>query len=287
MINIASNSYSNWDDRGIEDMDNFVSITSCGFQKFITKNYKITRETGRIDYQIIYIVGGKGYFQFGDGTREISKGHMVTYLPGQSQSYHYNYEDGTELYWIHFSGYAMKDFLQKLGIWDKQVLHVGDHIECVELFKKITYELQVKRPQFNHYACAYLIEMLSAVARKSELELDNNEAITEDMRKAILYMYENYNKDYYISQVARECNLSLFRFIHKFKASTGMTPLQYITKIRIDTAKDLLSNSSLSVSEVSSIVGYEDALYFSKVFKSITGTAPKTFKANLNLRNSP
>ena len=286
MISIAGNAYSNWDDKGVLNIDNFVSVTSCGFQKFLTRNLKIKREAGRIDYQLIYISEGKGYFQFGDDTLEISKGNLVVFLPGQPQCYNYKWEDGTELYWIHFTGYAIKEFMEELGIWYKQVLYIGDNKECIELFKKITYELQLKRHQFIHYASAYLIEMLSSISRKqSEFDIESNITITDDIKKAILYMHAYYNKDVYVNELAKECNLSLFRFIHKFKASTGITPLQYLTKIRIDAAKDLLSNSSLSVSEVSSIIGYEDPLYFSKVFKSVTGISPRVFKNNLDFKS--
>jgi AraC-like DNA-binding protein len=74
------------------------------------------------------------------------------------------------------------------------------------------------------------------------------------------------------------CSLSLFRFIHKFKDLTGMTPIEYLTQIRINEAKFLLSNSPLNVAEISSIVGYDDPLYFSRVFKKVTGISPKNYK---------
>lgn len=281
MINILGNSYSDWNDSGINDIENFVSVTSCGFQKFITKDLTISREKGRIDYQIIYIVEGKGTFHFGGQQQEISQGSIITYLPWQPQLYSYNCIDGTELYWIHFSGYAVKEFLEKLNLYDHQVLQVGYVKECIELFKKITYEIQVKRSQFTHYASAYFIELLSCLARKrSNIEPESGMSITDDIRKAILMMHQNYSQPFYVNELAKACNLSLYRFIHKFKGSTGLTPLQYMTKIRMDTAKDLLSNSSLSVSEVSRIVGYPDPLYFSKVFKSSTSLSPSGFKAH-------
>jgi AraC family transcriptional regulator, arabinose operon regulatory protein len=279
VINIDGNSYDNWDDRGILDGEQFASVTSCGYQKFITKNYTVAREKGRIDYQIIYIVEGKGCYTFEDGYREVEKGNIVLFLPSQPQNYTYYYKDKTELYWIHFSGYAVKGLLEKLGIHSQQVLYIGDNKECIELLKKTTYELQLKRPHFINYTCAYLIELLSSIARKlDDMSLESSITITEDIRKAILNMHMNYGKELSVKELAKECNLSLFRFIHKFKSSTGMTPLSYLIKVRMDVACELLSNSSLSVSEVASIVGYKDPLYFSKAFKKTKGVSPKNYK---------
>jgi AraC family transcriptional regulator of arabinose operon len=279
MIDISGNSYDNWDDRGILDREGFASVTSCGYQKFITKNFTITRDRGRVDYQVIYLLEGKGHYKFPDGIREIGKGYVLLFQPGQPQNYTYYFKDKPELYWIHFSGYAVKDLLERLNIGDRQVYYVGDSKECIELLKKTTYELQLKRPGFMSYGAAYLIELLASIARKqADLDLESGAVITEDIRKAILNMHMNYSRELSVSDLARECNLSLFRFIHKFKASTGMTPLSYLIKIRMDAARKLLSDSSLSVSEVASVVGYKDPLYFSKAFKKLEGTSPKNFK---------
>ena len=53
--------------------------------------------------------------------------------------------------------------------------------------------------------------------------------------------------------------------------------LDYLVKTRIDESKFLLTNSSLKIKEVANEVGYEDSLYFSKVFKKITGVSPKEY----------
>ena len=80
------------------------------------------------------------------------------------------------------------------------------------------------------------------------------------------------NKDY-----AKICGVSEYHFIRKFKAETGLTPLQYKTKIVIKKAIDLLETTNLNISEISRMLGFEDSLYFSRVFKKETGTSPKKY----------
>jgi AraC-like DNA-binding protein len=57
-----------------------------------------------------------------------------------------------------------------------------------------------------------------------------------------------------------------------------MTPMKYITDIRMNEAKKLLSESSLHVKEVAAVVGYDNPLYFSRIFRSTVGIPPSEYK---------
>ena len=62
--------------------------------------------------------------------------------------------------------------------------------------------------------------------------------------------------------------------MHRFKEQVGMSPMEYLTSIRLDKAKWLIINSSLSIKEISNIIGYDDPLSFSKLFKRVEGISP-------------
>ena len=59
----------------------------------------------------------------------------------------------------------------------------------------------------------------------------------------------------------------------------GMTPMQYITFLRITRAKELLRSTDYSIQEISSMVGYENPLYFSRIFKKQTGYSPSEYRS--------
>lgn len=148
----------------------------------------------------------------------------------------------------------LKNLIVKVGISDI----------FIELFEKIIIELQIKKPNYMFMASAYFLQLLASIGRQIVLPSDESTSPSSHTIKRVLTkIHMKYNESFSVSDLAHDCNLSLYRFIHKFKADTGMTPVEYITQIRINEAKKLLSESSLNVTEVSSIVGYENPLYFS------------------------
>ncbi|OQB13778.1 MAG: Arabinose operon regulatory protein [Firmicutes bacterium ADurb.Bin193] len=277
MINIFTNSVEHRANYGIQDNENYMSVNSCGYLKLLTQNSSVSRDTGRVDYQIIYIIKGKGYYSFGDEITEIGNGNIVIFQPNIPQRYNYYFKDSTELYWVHFTGYAARKNLSELGLLDRRSYFIGESGECIELFKKVISELKIKKPLFMHYCSVYLVELILNIARILAA-LNEGLVVSDDIKKAIELMHANYNQNHPIGFYAQKSNLSMYRFIHKFKAATGVSPLEYITRIRINGAKDLLSSSSHSISEISSIVGYDNPLYFSRIFKRETGVSPSAYK---------
>lgn len=68
-------------------------------------------------------------------------------------------------------------------------------------------------------------------------------------------------------------------FARRFKAATGDTPINYLHRLRINTAKHLLESDLKSVRQVSREVGYEDLTFFRRLFKRYTGTPPREYRA--------
>ena len=66
--------------------------------------------------------------------------------------------------------------------------------------------------------------------------------------------------------------------IRCFRQRTGMTPQRYLTDIRLNQAKELLAASSLNVGEIAAVVGYENALYFSRIFRKYVGVSPREYR---------
>ena len=75
-----------------------------------------------------------------------------------------------------------------------------------------------------------------------------------------------------------QCGLSEYHFIHLFREYTGFSPHAYVTRLRLDKAKDLMVSTTMNISEIAFAVGYANPLYFSRLFKRHTGLSPSRFR---------
>lgn len=110
-----------------------------------------------------------------------------------------------------------------------------------------------------------------------EVSGSRNQRNLKMVHKAVEYINEHYHYDLSLEEVARSAGLSSYYFSHIFKKETGKTFIEFLTDVRIEQAKRLLSDSEFNVSEISRRVGYQDPKYFSRVFKNLVGVPPSKF----------
>lgn len=101
--------------------------------------------------------------------------------------------------------------------------------------------------------------------------------------RARSYIQENYGKDISLDDVSKEVNVSPYYFSKLFKEESGENFIEYLTKIRIDHAKEMLKNPELSVKEIGLRSGYSDPNYFSRIFKKQTDMTPREFRERSGL----
>jgi transcriptional regulator GlxA family with amidase domain len=97
--------------------------------------------------------------------------------------------------------------------------------------------------------------------------------------EAIEYIEQNYRSAMKIEDLAAHVNMSASRFFPKFKEQTGVTPIEYINRYRVNRAILLLiSGDDLSIETVSEQSGFESSAYFRRTFKKITGISPRKYR---------
>ena len=111
----------------------------------------------------------------------------------------------------------------------------------------------------------------------------DNVRVVEEIDKATSYFNEHYSEPINIDEYAEQNHVSVSWFIRNFKQCTGSTPMQYILAKRIYNAEVLLRDPHYNMTEISHIVGYENPLYFSRIFKKAKGLSPSEFRKNLEL----
>lgn len=263
-----------------KDSSTPLVVGSCGTYRLKTRPKLPTYwQKGRRDYQILYVANGKTHFWF-DGKEEIvSADHMVLYKPEEIQKYVYYLEDNPEVFWIHFTGSDVKNILAYHGIsLDEHVFYCGVLPDYKALFRKIIQELQLCRYGYEDYIASLFNDILLLVDRQQHEQKKATGNVQEQIERAAAYFNENYNTKISIDDYAESLHISTNWFIHNFKQYAGMSPAQYILSLRMVNAQSLLERTTYNIKEISEIVGYENPLYFSRVFKKEIGKSPAQYR---------
>jgi len=131
-----------------------------------------------------------------------------------------------------------------------------------------------------------VVNLLSIFAQHLSL-LSNQIVIQEEnsempvVSRAKEFIRQNQAEDLSLSKVAKAVNTSKFYFCKLFKKATGLNFTNYVSRVRVEKAKNLLLNPNLRISEIAYEVGFESLTHFNRVFKKITGESPTEYRGQL------
>ena len=97
---------------------------------------------------------------------------------------------------------------------------------------------------------------------------------TPDIAQAVKRLRQNFDQPLRIEEMAQELGMSVSGFHHHFKAVTALSPLQFQKQLRLQEARRLMLGEDLDASSAAYRVGYQDASYFNREYKSLFGIPP-------------
>src|SRR6266567_5276369 len=121
---------------------------------------------------------------------------------------------------------------------------------------------------------------LSMLSNQIAVQQQNAEPLT--IRRARDFITSHHADDISLADVARAVNTSTFYFCKLFKKATGLNFTEYLSRVRIEKAKNLLLNPNLRVSEIAYAVGFQSLTHFNRVFKKILGQSPTDYRTQAN-----
>lgn len=200
-----------------------------------------------------------------------------------------------------------KDFIQAINLIkdyiDKSILEQVDEYKLKNLLKNLLYNLIVNLESYNLdaeelrqkyfkkidktlYVEEFIFEFNNILLELKEF-INKNINLEEDRITEILeYIDKNYNKPLELRDIANEFNLNYYYLSYYFNNHCNEGFSEYLNRIRIEKACDLLKENKRYVSEISSMIGYSDHSYFCRVFKKITGYTPSNYRISMRTQGA-
>ncbi|MDD2797698.1 MAG: AraC family transcriptional regulator [Bacteroidales bacterium] len=272
----------------IEDLKNdslgsLLHITDIGYYPKADFHFRKRDKEEARQFILIYCVEGLGWFEV-DGIRHnVSSDHFFILPKNKAHLYGSNKKKPWTIYWIHFDG-EKADFFST-G-FDKPT-HISPEKnsrieERLNLFEEMYSTLRNGYSKGNlDYSISSLFHFLGSLKfmgayRDSASSKQSERDITDNV---IHFMRENIHKRLSLKEISEFSGLSVSHFSSIFVKKTGYSPSNYYSQLKIQNACHYLDFSDMKISQIASLIGFDDPFYFSRVFTKTMEISPTEYRS--------
>ena len=232
--------------------------------------------------ELFYIVGGDGQFQINDRLFPVQAHQLVVVNPNLIHT-EVSYEAhpleyiviGIEGFELTFPGteeghYCIYTFTEDNGV-----------LTCMQ---NILREMQDQKPEYQTVCQAYMEIIMVQLIRNASISVTQIHSRFPTNRQCASvrhYLDQHYKENITLDLLAEKVSINKYYMSHAFKREYGISPINYMIACRIREGKRLLAETDLSLSQISSVLGFSSSSYFSQSFRKSEGTSPTEYrKAN-------
>ncbi len=240
------------------------------------------------DYLLIWVLGGKGFGKNKTQRADVSAGQILTFTPNSSHAYGSDLEHPWDIMWVHFGGKIARQYMAAIQQFGKPAAFLGfdqqlqaqfedlmaASMGLAQIHQDIPENQDILTGQMLGALLGRIIHLLESTNRQRHLEHNEQLNITE-LRK---HIHRNLTTPITLDELADFCHLSVTHFSRLFRQHFGTSPMHYIIQQRMTRAATLLTQTTSAIKLVGETVGYEDAYYFSRLFKRTIGMTPRDYR---------
>ena len=256
--------------------------------------------------EIVYVYDGKGYHIYNNVTYPVSKGELYI-INSRTPHCFYPTDKSNSEHLVVYNLCFLPDFISSINIhlpilveltdimlykslYPDEIIYSPDlklsgsmRTEIEQLYEKMYLEFTSKGINYVELLRLSLCELLLKIHRFYQQNHASPESAVIKYRHQLIpdciqYLRENYSKKVTIEELSNNFFLSKSYLSSLFKKATGSGVVEYLQHIRIERACELLTNTTLSITEISTQVGYTDYRFFNKSFKKITGVTAHEYR---------
>lgn len=228
-----------------------------------------------------YIVSGNVKYYYNDVCHVLEPGDLWLTLPGDMVTTSDHNQKKLHRIQLSFNGGLTKIAPDSLGLHKKRCYHIGD-LQNGNKFSLLVKEaknlLSFKNPAMGSRNSLLAYEMLLFLAEISKQDVYAKDDLPGVLTNTLHRMMACTVDGYSISELAAFSNVSRMTLNRLFKRHLNTTPLAYWMNLKIEHAKQVLTDSDKPIKEIASELGFRNQLYFSTVFRRHTGLSPSEYR---------
>ena len=232
--------------------------------------------------ELQYISGGKAHIRIGGYAYDVQKGDVVVYNAGVI---HEEYAD--PVCGMSFYNCGIKNFQlpclppnHLLPHDVKPVLRTGAAEDNIKAIFRILFEQISQHKPCAASVCHYLLNALSVLlsTQLPQEKLNPRNKFDVSFQRCKNFIDENFTSNITVEELSKIANMSVSGFSHHFKKVLGLSPGQYLIRLRIGAGQKLLITTDKTITEISMELGYDNISHFNNQFKKFVGTSPQNYR---------
>lgn len=253
-----------------------IAVTDVGWFSR-AGHHAISRPGGSDESIVILCVEGSGWVEL-DGVRHGVGAGTVALIPnGRAHGYGSSAQNPWTIWWCHLGGSDVAELFEASGATSaRPVLSLWSPERCVALIDEmLTGLISDQSPVRQVAASGTAFKLLTQIAA------DRLTSRRDDpLQRALDHLAERLDSTVRVSELAQLVGVSETRLGVLFREATGGGVLAHHTALKMARARQLLDGGRLSIGEIARRVGYDDQLYFSRVFRRVHGISPSDYRAH-------
>lgn len=276
LMRVRTQSYYRFEGSGCDLLDTSAPlIVNCTGVSVFETPFRAGMPQGRSDYYLMFLACGQLEVETGGIAFTLKAGDAFIYPPEQGYGYRLTENEKMVYLWAHFTGAEAENLLEECGLQPNIVYHAEPEA-MAETFEGIQRLFITKPALYQLEAAARLTVLLARLGRVSRRE--ESAVPPERLQTSLQYLNRHYAEPIAMEQLANMEFLSVSRYAALFKQAMGRSPQQYLINLRLHNARGMLLETDLGIGEIARSVGYDDPLYFSRLFHRYFGTSPREYR---------
>lgn len=262
-------------------------LTMCGIEQCRPDKKRESRV--RDCYHLHAILSGSGMLETDSVSARLREGQLFLIKPGEKITYYPDPQDPWTYSWMSFGGTLADGMMREAG-FTENVYYLESHVDVSKFYRLCSAVLD--KPQQTTGAALgrfglmiqFIATAIESLDRKHRNILQQGHRPLHNrqdyMRYAVDYINNNYSS-ITLTDVSDYLGINYNYFSSIFKQSQGVSPNEYLLRVRMRQASRLLADLTMNVKGIANYVGYSDSLTFSKAFKRFFGISPKYYREML------
>ena len=267
----------------IKSDDSFLNVNITGYSEIDTS---FVIERVRVDYYIMYPTEGSFAARINGTLQTVNTGDILLIHADDLQYYEKQNKEHFAYYWVHFTGHAAKSILSSCGFSKSGVYPVGISDKIIRMFKTLFADFYGKKIEGTYlevYTAAHLMEILAAMKECMENKKQKSSNTEQKIYASVRYINAHYTEALSVEKLAEDQEMCAGYYSKMFIKHIGTSPRDYFVRLRLQNAAILLTQSDMSITEIAASVGYNDPLYFSRIFKKNFSLSPAAYRQLNNI----